>query len=477
MCKNSIDSRLKSNIMQKENHISFHMPGHKGRSPFAGDLADFDTTELDGTDNLADPKKEIQSIEREISKTIGSQQTMISVNGASAALMACLLGTFQPNDKIVLSRDVHKSVYSALAYGRFQPVYLYPKKETHYGIYPSGWEMKELESLRKKHPDIKGLVLTHPNYYGICPDIDEMVRFCQRNDILLIIDEAHGSHLPFTGEEGPKSAVSMKADALVHSTHKTLSALNQGAVIHILSNRVDSKRIKRHLNMVQTTSPSYPILLSVEESYRKVDAVRKAVQLWRDGKEKVRETIKKTRFKLVEDFPECRNMVFDPAKLWIDKGGIDNITGLLANQYGIDIEMEDEYTMVAMAGVGTLATDYHHLADALVQIDREYRTYDGERRDNECMAQRKIEEKTRTFPKNKIRMPIWEAVFQPTEVLPPDQAIGKIAGEFVMAYPPGLPIIVPGEEISQELGRCLKHMDQSRWIGLDQGGRISVIKE
>lgn len=459
-----MDMKLYQNILNKRGHTKFHMPGHKGRKLSEHQWEYLDTTELAGTDNLNDPKAEIRNLEREISTVYGAKESMIVVNGATCCIMASMLGAFEPGDEIVIPRNVHKSVYSALYYGRFSPIYVHPDFQKVPG-YPSGVCVKDLEAAINANPRVKGMVITYPTYYGTCDDIWAIVKLCKERNVVLIVDEAHGAHFHFSNKL-PVSALDAGADVVIHSTHKTLSSLNQGALLHINSPKIDSGRVRRHLAMLQTSSPSYPILLSVAHAVSSMEEHGPSIlEFLGEMNQMVRKRLRNGPFPMVRDIWAETGSGWDPTKIWFATGGMDHLSNILSERFHIDVEWEDGRTCLAMSGVGSVKEDFDQLVEALQRLGAE-NPGQGELSSNPTLG----------FPRpGRKVLELHES--RETENVPLEQSIGRISADFLTPYPPGIPIVCPGEVIGEEMVEYIRRTSSGSTLGLGQDGRILVCKE
>lgn len=451
-------------IQERKAHTKFHMPGHKGRSFSTFQWEAWDTTELEGTDNLNDPSGPIQEMEETIAQIFGCLQSHIVVNGATCGLMAAILGSFQPGDSVIVPRSSHRSIYSGLYYGRLVPLYVRPRMGVE-GRYPIGVDYEDLIRVMDAHPQAKGLILTNPTYYGTWDDLAPLVSQCKKRNLLLIVDEAHGAHFSFSSAL-PPGGLEAGGDIVVHSTHKTLSSLNQGALIHINSDRVEDYRIRRHLSMLQTSSPSYPILLSVAQSveWMKENGSRQ-IDFALEMHHWTRQRLSGSVFPMVQDFWEVPTQGWDPMKLWFCSGSAASLGTALMENHRVDLEWEDGLTGLAMAGVGSIKEDYEELVCALKK--------EAER----------VAGKDRTTRKFCPPYPDWgERVRDPFQEsqeirIPLPESKGKIAAEFLIPYPPGMPLVCPGEVITEEMVEYLQKFGALSVLGVGADGCIRVYKE
>jgi lysine decarboxylase len=267
MKKRNIISGIKQ--YRSEVDTNFHMPGHKGKAEILGELEKnlnfFDITETLGTDNLHYPTGFLKDAMNYISKVYGSKKSYMVVNGTSCGIISAIMACTNPGDKILVQRDCHKSVYNACILGDLKLFYLYPDFNKKYGLNFS-ISLDKLDQMLTDNPDIKMVVLTYPTFYGICFDVKKAADIVHKHCKILLIDEAHGSHLQFCKELLPPPAENSGADIVTQSTHKTLPCLTQGSLLHICSDRVNINNLETMLRMLQTTSPSYILMASIENA-------------------------------------------------------------------------------------------------------------------------------------------------------------------------------------------------------------------
>ena len=251
--------------------VSFHMPGHKGSQLYRklgygeilDKLMDCDITEIPGADNLFQTEDVILEIMEKYKKLYGSKKSYLLVNGSSVGLIAGILSCTKRGDKVIMARNSHKSIFNAMRLGGLDPVYLFPEILEGHGIL-GGISPEEVKKLMDENPDAGCVVLPSPNYYGICSDIRAIAEACHERNKVLIVDQAHGAHLRFIGEGYPMSAEEGGADIVINSTHKTLASWTQTAVMNVMSDRVDLNVIEDNLQILESSSPSYPLMLSLD---------------------------------------------------------------------------------------------------------------------------------------------------------------------------------------------------------------------
>ena len=251
------------NALKNLSNYPFHMPGHKRNKKFLNDFYDFinlDFTEIDETDNMHKPEGIIKNSKEIISKTFGAEESYFLVNGSSCGIIASIMACLSPNEHILVARNCHISVYNGIILSGALPIYIYPTIK--YNI-PCGIDIENIKKAIEKYKNIKAFILTSPTYEGFVCDIEKISNFLHKNNIILIVDEAHGAHFNFSNNF-PKSALQCGADIVIQSFHKTLPAFTQCGVLHLKSKIVDKHKLEKCLPIIQTTSPSYMFMMSIE---------------------------------------------------------------------------------------------------------------------------------------------------------------------------------------------------------------------
>lgn len=362
-----------------------------------------------------------------------------------------ILATINPGEKIIVQSNVHKSIIDGLFLAKAKPVYINPELIPKLGI--AGSVNKEvLANLLKNTIDAKAVLLTNPNYYGIGMDLTEIADLVHQYQIPLLVDEAHGAHFGFH-PSFPASSLSMGADAVVQSTHKTLSAMTMGSVLHVKSDYIEIERLKLFLSMVQSSSPSYPIMASIELTYSWIKEQGKV--LWDKQLDAVKwlgeNTVGLKNIKLINIIDN--GYYKDPLKLIIQSQN-NLITGFklqsLLEEKEIYVEMADLYNVIAIISFGNSFREVKRLKKALFEIDNVIGSSLSLTDRNEEMF-RIAKECITIFDYNKGNsIPIEKVLYARNKLLPFKEAIGEISAKALMAYPPGIPIINYGEEITKE---------------------------
>lgn len=437
-------------------YYPYHMPGHKRRlqTDTMRELAQIDITEIDGFDNLHDAQGILKQIQEEAAAAYGAEESFFLVNGSTAGILSAISTAVSPGGKILMVRGAHKSAYHAAYLRDLQIAYLWT------GVHPLfGCNLpataKEVEEALQQTPDVQAVFIVSPTYEGLAADVKSIAEAAHKRNIPLIVDEAHGAHLGFDGR-WPESSVKQGADLVIQSLHKTLPAPTQTAILHVNGKLVDRCRLRRFLGIYQTSSPSYIFMAAMEDAIATTSANREKLfgDFWEYWKG------------MTEKLSACRNLIFlkeensDPGKLAVmDKTGFldgEQLYKMLLHKYHLQPEMAAGRYVLAMFTVGDTKEGYERLTKALLEID-EYIT-----------AERSKTAATATQPAEGNRMAdavtpvciqkrtqavtgIGQAWDTPKEWVLLRDAEGKTAGEYVNLYPPGSPIIVPGEIFTKDI--------------------------
>ncbi len=454
------------------NPVSFHMPGHKGSQLYKklgygeilDKLMDCDITEIPGADNLFQTEDVILEIMEKYKKLYGSKKSYLLVNGSSVGLIAGILSCTKRGDKVIMARNSHKSIFNAMRLGGLDPVYLFPEILEGHGIL-GGISPEEVKKLMDENPDAGCVVLPSPNYYGICSDIRAIAEACHERNKVLIVDQAHGAHLRFIGEGYPMSAEEGGADIVINSTHKTLASWTQTAVMNVMSDRVDLNVIEDNLQILESSSPSYPLMLSLDINADILLDEAKKEKLFGEWKEAVDMFYSAAGqipgLKIIED------PMLDRTKLNMDMGYLgltgNELEGLL-NERGIFVELVTGNIIMGMTGIGTTKEHVERLVTALRDIASERRTED-------C-AGAKEQSDILTFKPERAPVP------EEKESVLIDDCAGRVCAGSIIPYPPGIPLLCPGEVITKELIDYVKKLRSmgEKVIGVSSAGEILVGK-
>ena len=443
------------------------MPGHK-RNPDTvnTDLPfDRDITEIDGFDNLHHPEGILKKAQETAASVYDTKECYYSVNGSTAALLAAVSATVPRNGQILVARNCHKAVYHALYLRNLIPTYVYPQMDPKWWI-NGGISSDKVERALAENPEIKAVLLTSPTYDGVVSDIEKIAEIVHRYEIPLIVDEAHGAHFHFSNYF-PTSAAELGADLVIQSFHKTLPSMTQTAVLHNCSDRVDSRLIRRFMGIYQSSSPSYILMASMDACMEKMSS---------DGNEMFREFTKileKARRRLSEckyirlvspEIGTAGVFDYDRSKLLFSTR-YASMTGselaqILLEKYHIQVEMETEHYVLALAAVGDSGEGFERLCQAIEEINQEEAQKKKEKRETEePKAGRTAYTSLSQF------MSITEAMESKSEIRKLEESVGRISAEFGYLYPPGIPLIVPGEQITGQFIRNMRiYMEEGLYL-------------
>ena len=449
--------------LDSEKRIPFHMPGHK-RTDFGAffGIEKMDITEITDYDNLHEPEGIIRESMDLVKDIFKSTESWYLVGGSTLGILVSISSVCKPGDKILIGRNCHKAVYNCIRLLQLEAVYCYADISQKYDVCVD-MKPEMVEKKLKENPEIKAVVLTSPTYEGVVSDIKGIKKTIQPYGIPLIVDEAHGAHFHFSNYF-PVSAADLGADLVIQSFHKTLPAMTQTAVLHNCSERVDSRLIRRFMGIYQSSSPSYILMASIDACMDKMVT---------DGKEMFREftrILEKARRRLSEckyirlvspEIGSAGVFDYDRSKL-IFSTRYTSMTGtelaqLLLEKYHIQVEMQTEHYVLALAAVGDSEEGFERLCRAIEEIDQE-----------ESQKKRKTEgqiaERVAYTSMNQL-MSVTEAMEAESEVCRLEESVGRISAEFGYLYPPGIPLIVPGEQITGQFIRNMRiYMEEGLYL-------------
>ena len=453
----------------------FHMPGHK-RNPESGALGELykiDITEIDGFDNLHDAHGILLDAQQRAAELYGAQESHYLINGSTGGILSAVASIAEPGKILLMARNCHKSVYHATFLNQMDTRYLYPKMIEEYDI-AGEIDVNEVRrgiiavlSERNIHPEkasvvIAGVVITSPTYEGICSDIRQIADLVHKYKLPLIVDEAHGAHLGFH-ENYPDSAVSLGADIVIQSVHKTLPSPTQTSLLHCSGKYINIEKLRKYLSIYQTSSPSYPLMAGIDEALG---------ILKREGHERLSVMLER-RKRIEKELSGCHHIKIcpypEPSKLVISVKGT-NITGkqlydILRERYHLQLEMACSSYALAMMSVMDAEEGITRLIHALREIDEEI----------SFAEQYNITLELQVRPKRKRK--IYEAFLKNAEMLCYEEAEGKISADFLNLYPPGIPILVPGELVSEESIKIIReYLLHGYEIQGVAGKKIQIIK-
>lgn len=455
----------------KSDYYGFHMPGHKRNEKMFGTRLPYgiDITEIDGFDDLHHAETLIKDQEERAARLYKAEETHFLVNGSTVGILSAILGVTNRGDKILVARNCHKSVYNAMELNGLRPIYIYPEYEKDLQINGevSG---EKIEILLNENPDVKAVMIVSPTYDGVLSDVEKIAQIVHKRGIPLIVDEAHGAHFGFH-PYFPENSNVKGADIVIHSVHKTLPSLTQTALIHINGEIVDREKVRKYLHMLQSSSPSYILMASIDRCMELLESEGDTLfELYAQ-----RIDVLRTELQGLKHLEILQTEQFDRSKFLISvkKTGITSkkLADILLHTYHLQMEMTGGTYVLAMTALGDTKEGFERLKRALFEIDQSLS--DEKQEDYLPVELPKLplvctnEEIERKKCGNE-ELILWKA------------SIGRISTEYAYVYPPGIPLIVPGEQITQEaiqvlalyaeLGFSVEGIKVENYIGVLKNG-------
>ena len=467
------------NKFKKMRVVPFDVPGHK-RGKGNAALADFlgerclgvDVNSMKPLDNLCHPVSVIKESEALAADAFGAAAAFFMVGGTTSSVQAMILSVCKAGDKIILPRNVHRSAINAIILCGAIPVYVNPQTDARLGI-SLGMTLGDVEAAIRRHPDAKAILVNNPTYYGICSDLQGIIRIAHANGMLVLADEAHGTHFYFN-ENLPAAAMQVGADMAAVSMHKSGGSLTQSSLL-LAASSVNADYVRQIINLTQTTSGSYLLMASLDISRRNLalngeEIFRQVMALSDYAREEINQ--------IGDYYAFSRELInheavydFDTTKLSVNTldvglAGIE-VYDLLRDEYDIQAEFGDMGNLLCYISVGDRIRDIERLISALSEIRRRFK-------------RSKTGLLTYEYIEPEVILPPKEAFYAEKVSLPLEQAVGGIAAEFVMCYPPGIPILAPGEKIT---GDIIQYIVYAKEKGCSLTGpedmdvrRINVVK-
>ncbi len=426
----------------KQSPFSFHIPGHKSGSVFLPSASNYyksilplDVTELPNLDDLHDPTEAIFNAQKLASDLYKVKQTYFLVNGSTVGNLAMIFSVCGQGDKILIQRNSHKSIFHAMELTGATPVFLAPEYETEAHVASYVARETIIEAL-EQHKDAKAIVLTNPNYYGMAQDLTEIIQVAHTYNIPVLVDEAHGAHFVL-GYPFPKSAIVCGADMVVHSAHKTLPAMTMGSFLHFNSELVNQEKVRHYLHILQSSSPSYPIMASLDLARAYVSDIKhENVQVIAQSIENFTEEI--NRIPSVKTVQSTDGRIHtDLLKITIQS--TKNASGFALKQalegQGIYPELADPFNVVLVCPLAVI-----QIEEIITRMKQAFQHVPS--------SETKLT--TRQMPIPKIAIAESYANLKEKEKVLLHDSIGRIAAQAVIPYPPGIPIVTKGERIRKE---------------------------
>lgn len=459
-----------------EDIIRYHMPGHKGGRGFSREfrdnLAKMDLTEIPGLDNLHNPQGAIMKAQTLAAQAFGSHHTWFLVNGSTSGVHAMILAACPPGTSLIVPRNCHKSVINAMVMGDINPIYIQTEYDESRGL-ATQIALKSLEKALDDNLNAQGALVVSPNYYGMCAHIEAIAKAIHKRNKVLLVDEAHGAHFPFHPLL-PSSAGELGADLWVHSAHKTLPAFTQTAYLHIKGQRVNKERVSQVLSMIQTSSPSYILMASLDWARNlMVTEGRDELTRLMDELQDLRTLLKRDMgIGSIDHNPWPEVAALDSTRLVLDFKGL-GITGyraekLLREEEGLQIEMSDYRYGIFICTIADGKGQRDKILEACQNLEKKLGKVEC------CPFHLSI---SREIPQQ--MMSPRQAFYSKTEKIPLEQSHGRICAQTIGAYPPGIPRYCPGELIGRDGVEELIsiHKKGATFFGVDKNKYINVVKE
>lgn len=493
-------------------YYPFHMPGHKRAPLDFPNPWSIDITEIDGFDNLHHAEGILKDLQEQAARLFGARQSFCLVNGSTCGILAAVSACVKPGGKLLMSRNCHKSAYHAVYLRNITPVYVMPRM-TDFGIMGSLSPDTVAHAL-EEHPDIQAVLVVSPTYDGVVSDMESIAKIVHAHGLPLIVDEAHGAHLPLV-KTLPTSALACGADIVIHSLHKTLPAFTQTALLHINSDLVDEAVVRRFLGIYQSSSPSYLLMASMDQCFRILK--ERGPQLFADLRRNLDsfyqscealQYIRVFRGETTDRPPSSRTgtsccsrqvqascltdpsvYAWDNSKILISAAALglsgQALYDMLLERYHLQLEMASGHYALAITSLMDRPEGFERLFAALLEIDRcsmdsfHFRTMSAcvsaQRQRADC--QNPIHQQNMASPPSVLyRLP--QQVMTPSEAaehsgttIRLEDAAGAVSQEYLYLYPPGIPLLAPGEVIDETL---LSHIKQIKETGLTLEGLSDV---
>ncbi len=473
----------------ESDYYGFHMPGHKRNTDLMPGIDlpyRIDITEIEGFDDLHHPSGILRDAQAAAAAVYKAEETFFLVNGSTVGILSAILGSTDRGDRVLAARNCHRSVYHALYLNELEPVYLYPRFREDLQL-NTEVSASAVKTALKEYPGIRAVIVTSPTYDGVISDIKAIADAAHEHDAVLIVDEAHGAHLGFH-PYFDDNANQKGADVVIHSLHKTLPALTQTALLHLNGARADRRKIKRYLDMLQSSSPSYVLMAGIDQCIRMLESGgREWFEPYVERLEHTREALGRLkRLRLTE------TERYDRSKLVLSVRDTD-LTGRwlyrkLLSDYHLQMEMAAGSYVLAMTSIGDTPEGLRRLEEALAAIDAEAdrrmsaQCGEGERRfpARSMFPRARTAYTARQMEEMRQRAAAGTAhggTFPQIRALPWEKSEGYVAAEYAYLYPPGCPIVTPGEWIS---GEAVEIIGQYRGMGFviegpEREGYIEVL--
>ncbi|MCT4597119.1 MAG: aminotransferase class V-fold PLP-dependent enzyme [Vallitalea sp.] len=447
--KTPLFDELKKHIDKKV--IPFDVPGHKqscGNTELLKlipkSVLEADVNSRKSLDFICNPVSVIKEAQDLLADAYRADESFFMVNGTTQAVQAMIMSVVSEGDIIILPRNVHKSAINALILCGAKPHYMYPHFEKKYGM-TVGVSLDNVKRAISEEPNAKAVLIINPTYYGVASEMKRIIEYAHEKGIKVLVDEAHGAHLPFH-DELPECAMALGADMSAVSLHKTGGSLTQSSALLLNTNTISKNHVKKIVNLTQSTSASYLLMASLDLTRKFLviegrEKLHKAIELARKARKKINQIEGLFAFSY-KDFDRSGCFGFDETKLGINVTGIGltgiNAYDILRDEYNIQLEMGDSHNILAVISIGDTKNRVDQLVEALKDIAMTYK-------------KEPLQLEFKTCNSTKVSYSPRDAFYSNKERVLLENSISRISGEFVMIYPPGIPILAPGELITEEI--------------------------
>uniref|UniRef100_UPI0040566A1F aminotransferase class I/II-fold pyridoxal phosphate-dependent enzyme n=1 Tax=Acetatifactor sp. TaxID=1872090 RepID=UPI0040566A1F len=425
----------------------YHMPGHKRRlnGEMPKEIMELDITEIEGFDNLHQPESILLDLQKKAAELYGAEESFYLVNGSSCGILAAISAALPEGGHLLMARNCHKSVYHAIYLRNLTVSYLYPSMIEAYDI-NDAITPAQVEEALERETDIGAVLLVSPTYEGRIADVEKIAQIVHERGIPLIVDEAHGAHLGWNNIVA-RNSCQAGADLVIHSVHKTLPAMTQTALLHVSGNWINRDKLRRFLHIYQSSSPSYVLMASIDNALHLME---------KKGNELLR-LFARQYHQMLDRLSECKCLEFlgtehgrqDLGKLIISckKAGLSGqqLYQIMLEEYHLQTEMAADSFCLAMFTVGDEPQAYERMTSALLDIDK--RMMSGEWKPNFTS---RIKYSSLSDGQGEA-LSLGEAWDRPKERVALHEAVGRYVGEFINLYPPGIPLLVPGERLTDTM--------------------------
>ncbi|MEK6813446.1 MAG: aminotransferase class I/II-fold pyridoxal phosphate-dependent enzyme [Nitrospirota bacterium] len=456
--------------------VSFHTPGHKSGKGISTRFRKFvgpkifsiDLTTLDEVDSLQKPVGVIKEAQELAALAYGADASFFLLNGTTGGNHAMVVSSTRPGEKILVARNCHKSVIVGTILAGAHPIFIPVEYDAERRL-ARNVRAADIEKALQSEPDARTLLVTSPNYYGYAVDLGAVAALRDSREFTLLVDEAHGPHLKFHADL-PLDALTAGADMCVQSTHKIIGGMTQASILHARGGRVDLSRVSASLKSLQTTSPSYILMASLDLARMQMATegeklLTRVIELAEEARAKINRipglvcrTREEARLEGLGDV--------DVTKLAISVVGTGRtghqVSQELNHRFGIQVEMADPAHVLVIVSIGDRKDDLHRLVNALEEIARDAQAGGKPRAPLVSAAPPRIDNPLAILPR--------DAFFAPSRFVPLEEAVGKVSADIVTVYPPGIPVLIPGETIAREVAEYIQAMARHGSImdGLDE---------